>query len=168
MLPSILEPTGSSKEYRRNWARLIQKIREVDPLTCTKCQGKMRIIAFIEDEEVIEKILKHLGLWEVKPRPSPGTQAAAEKTETIIDDSFSQLPAPARRPFGGSDKYLYVDPQYPEVYTGWFLEKQMGSRANSTQILTRSSGLCYLCPSWPQPSIPGSQLPPQSRLRREG
>jgi hypothetical protein len=27
-----------------NWARLIQKIYEVDPLTCPKCQGKMRII----------------------------------------------------------------------------------------------------------------------------
>jgi hypothetical protein len=52
----------------------------------------MRIIAFIEDEEVIKKILKHLGLWDVKPRPPPGTQAADEKTETIIDDSFSQLP----------------------------------------------------------------------------
>ena len=109
MLPSILEPTGSSKEYRRNWARLIQKIREVDPLTCTKCQGKMRIIAFIEDKEVIKKILKHLGLWDVKPRPPPGTQAGAEKTQTIIYDSFSQLPAPARRPFGGSDKWLYAE-----------------------------------------------------------
>jgi predicted DNA-binding protein (UPF0278 family) len=29
----------------------------------------MRIIAFIEDEEVIKKILKHLGLWEAKARP---------------------------------------------------------------------------------------------------
>ena len=29
----------------------------------------MAIIAFIVAEDVIEKILKHLGLWEVKPRP---------------------------------------------------------------------------------------------------
>jgi energy-converting hydrogenase Eha subunit H len=28
----------------------------------------MKIISFIEDEEVIEKILKHLGLWEMKAR----------------------------------------------------------------------------------------------------
>jgi len=61
-IPCILEPEGSSKEYRKNWARLIQKIYEVDPLTCPKCQGRMKIISFIEDEEVIEKILKHLGL----------------------------------------------------------------------------------------------------------
>jgi hypothetical protein len=31
----------------------------------------MKIIAFIEDEEVIEKILKHLELWEMKARPPP-------------------------------------------------------------------------------------------------
>ncbi len=71
LIPSILEPDGSSKEHRRNWARLIQKIYEVDPLTCTKCQGKMRIIIFIEDEEVTKKILKHLDLWDVKPRLLP-------------------------------------------------------------------------------------------------
>jgi hypothetical protein len=52
-------------------ARLIQKIYEVDPLTCPKCQGRMKIISFIEDEELIEKILKHLGLREVKVRPPP-------------------------------------------------------------------------------------------------
>ena len=37
-----------------------------DPLTFIKCQGRLRITAFIEDDEVIKKILKHLGLWEIK------------------------------------------------------------------------------------------------------
>jgi len=37
LIPHILEPEGSPKEYRRNWARLIKKIYEVDPLTCPKC-----------------------------------------------------------------------------------------------------------------------------------
>ena len=57
---------GSSKAYRKNRARLIQKIYEIDPLTCPKCRGTMRIISFIEDQEVIKVILKHLGLWLVK------------------------------------------------------------------------------------------------------
>ena len=48
---------------------MIQKIYEVDPLTCPTCQGSMKIINFIEQEEVIKKILKHLDLWEVKGRP---------------------------------------------------------------------------------------------------
>ena len=41
---------------------------------CEKCGGKVNIIASIEDPEVIEKILKHLGLDEasqVKNRSPP-------------------------------------------------------------------------------------------------
>jgi len=41
----------------------------VDPLTCPKCQGRMKIISFIDDEEVIEQILRYLGLWDLKARP---------------------------------------------------------------------------------------------------
>ena len=108
LIPSILEQDGSSKAFRRNWARLIQKIYEVDPLTCAKCQGKMRIIAFIEDEEVINKILKHLGLWEVKARPPPKATGPTKPPEYSIDYSVSQLPL--------SDDWHYVDPQHPETY----------------------------------------------------
>ena len=59
-IPSILETDGSSKEFRKNWARLIQKIYEVDPLTCPKCSGAMKVISVIEDEKIIEKILSTL------------------------------------------------------------------------------------------------------------
>jgi hypothetical protein len=59
-IPCILEPDEPSKECRKNWARLIQKIYEVEPLTCSKCSGKMKIIGVIEHEEVIIKILRHL------------------------------------------------------------------------------------------------------------
>ena len=65
LIPYILKGEENSKEYRKNWAKLIQKIYEVDPLTCPKCSGKMKVISVIEDEEVIKKILKHLGLWEL-------------------------------------------------------------------------------------------------------
>lgn len=58
-IPCILEPEMTDKAFRRNWARLIQKIYEVDPLVCPKCSGAMRVIAFIEDPDVIKKILKH-------------------------------------------------------------------------------------------------------------
>jgi hypothetical protein len=45
LVPCILQTEESSKEYRKNWTRLIQKIYEVDPLTCPKCSGKMKIIS---------------------------------------------------------------------------------------------------------------------------
>ena len=102
LIPSILEPEGSSKEYRKNWARLIQKIYEVDPLTCPKCQGRMKIISFIEDEEVIDKILNHLGLWEVKARPPPKVKTAS--VTIYLDDSESQISSP--------DSF-YPPPDYP-------------------------------------------------------
>jgi hypothetical protein len=60
-MPWILEANESSKEYRKNWARLIQKIYEVDPLTCPKCSRKMKVISVIEDEDVIKKYSNTLG-----------------------------------------------------------------------------------------------------------
>ncbi len=47
-----------SPEQRKSWARLIQKTYETDPLICPKCAGSMKIIAFIEREDLIQKILK--------------------------------------------------------------------------------------------------------------
>jgi len=70
-IPCILEPQGDEKAYRKSWARLIQKIYEVDPLVCPKCQGTMRVISAIDDRQVIRVILEHLGIWLVKARPPP-------------------------------------------------------------------------------------------------
>ena len=52
---------------------LIQRVYQVDPLTCPKCGGRMKIIAFIEahQEEVIRQILQHCGLWHPPTRPPP-------------------------------------------------------------------------------------------------
>jgi hypothetical protein len=47
-IPSILEPAGDSKAFRKNWARLIRKIYEIDPLVCPYCQGSMRIISLCD------------------------------------------------------------------------------------------------------------------------
>jgi len=62
------------------------------------------IISVIEDEQVIKKILKHLGLWQVEPRPPPKATEPTKIAEYSIDFSISQLPA--------SDKWLYEDPVY--------------------------------------------------------
>ena len=61
--PAIINSDILRKSFRKNWARLIHKIYHVDPLICPKCSGKMKIIAFIEEEKVIKKILVHLNLW---------------------------------------------------------------------------------------------------------
>jgi hypothetical protein len=68
-LNSLLKAVGAIALTAFNWARLIQKIYETDSLTCPGCSGKMMILSFIEVPEFIEKILKNLGFWDVKPRP---------------------------------------------------------------------------------------------------
>ncbi len=59
---------------KRAWARLIKQFYKVDPLVCPRCAGTMRIIAFIEQPAVIEKILRHLALWP-GPAHSPPIQS---------------------------------------------------------------------------------------------
>jgi hypothetical protein len=83
----------SSKEFRQNWARLIQKIYEVDPLTCPKCQGSMRIISFIEELDIIEQILRHLGLWDIRNHDPPKSIISNSIPDLTYDFSDSQIPA---------------------------------------------------------------------------
>ena len=70
-------PEVSASAAKRAWARLIKQVCEVDPLMCPRCTGPMRIIAFIEQPEVIEKILTHLGLWPTHIHSPPAQALAA-------------------------------------------------------------------------------------------
>ena len=54
---TLIESEISSKEFRKNWARLIQKIYNVNSLLCSKCSGSISIIAFIEDDQLVKKSL---------------------------------------------------------------------------------------------------------------
>ncbi|MHB8062609.1 MAG: transposase, partial [Ruminiclostridium sp.] len=73
------------KKLNKAWARLIQKIYNVNPLKCPHCNGTMKIIAFIEDEATIKKILKHLKLWKYEHGPPTKDSAV---TETEISESI--------------------------------------------------------------------------------
>ena len=92
----------ADKAFRKSWARLIQKIYEVDPLLFTKCQGQMKIISFIEGQAVIKQILQRLVLWEIRntgPPPTPNLNIVRELTYQVVPDQapaddrfFSQVP----------------------------------------------------------------------------
>jgi len=70
---SRLEPQADEfrRHCKRAWARLIRKVWAADPLACPKCGGRLRIIGFIDNPSVIEKILRHLKLWDTPERPPP-------------------------------------------------------------------------------------------------
>ena len=50
----------SLPEAGRRWAELLRRIFEVDPLRCPRCGHEMRIVAFITQPRVIDRILTHL------------------------------------------------------------------------------------------------------------
>lgn len=50
------------KAYSMTWAQRLKRVFSIDIEKCEKCGGPVRIIASIEDPDVIQKILKHLGL----------------------------------------------------------------------------------------------------------
>ena len=74
-LPQGNEDGACADEFRRqvrsSWARLIKKVYEADPLVCPRCSGPLKIISLIGDRAVIEKILRHLKLWDRQERPPP-------------------------------------------------------------------------------------------------
>jgi hypothetical protein len=90
-IPALIESEFSPKEFRQNWARLIQKIYHVNPLLYPKYLESIRIISLIDASQIIKKILKHLNLWDVKRKPPP--RANGPPTEAII--IYDQSPAPS-------------------------------------------------------------------------
>ena len=67
-------PAPARSRASHPWAMLIQRVYEIDPLICPRCWGQMKVVAFIEPPQgdVIEKILRHCGLWRpASPREPP-------------------------------------------------------------------------------------------------
>lgn len=57
----VTEPVPLTfREARRRWAELLRHIFEVDPLRCPARGSEMRIVAFITQRAVIDRILDHV------------------------------------------------------------------------------------------------------------
>ena len=85
------------------WAMLIKRVYEVDPLVCPKCGSIMKIISFIErcQQDVVERILRHCGLWEGPIR----TLASARAPPHV----------PRRAPNEPCERCLVPDPEFLET-----------------------------------------------------
>ena len=81
-----------SRPHRISWARLLQRVFDIDVERCPNCgAGELKIIAAIPERPVIEKILSHLGL---DPQPPPrgrvretGQDFATRAALTVKDTS---------------------------------------------------------------------------------
>ena len=59
---------------------MIRKVYDVDPLLCPSCGGQMRIISFIEEPKIIDRIIGHLEMTFEAERPA---SASSRPTVTL-------------------------------------------------------------------------------------
>jgi hypothetical protein len=90
----------SCEARRRTWARLLARVYGVDALACGRCGGRIRIISFITDPEVIERILRHRWEWGPERTRGPpvegasGGRAAPEsRARRVVVDEYAQITA---------------------------------------------------------------------------
>jgi len=69
----------------KGWAEMIKKVYEVDPLRCPKCFGQMKIIVFITDYSVVDRIINHLKLSFIAERPPP-PQASQQQLLMVAEE----------------------------------------------------------------------------------
>jgi hypothetical protein len=55
----------------KGWAEIIRKVYEVDPLICPGCGGRMKVIAFLTEHAVVDRIIGHLKLTFAAEKPPP-------------------------------------------------------------------------------------------------
>ena len=75
------EPGSPEAKRRSAWARVLQKVFEVDPLLCPKCGTRMTVVAWITDPVVIERMVTHrkkAGLESPFDARGPPTSAVSE------------------------------------------------------------------------------------------
>jgi hypothetical protein len=86
----VLPPARCSQ----TWAMLIKRVYEIDPLVCSRCGGEMKIVSFIDPPQngVIEKILRHCGLWQASaPRGPPDPVGLAHDLDSEYMDQPPEL-----------------------------------------------------------------------------
>jgi hypothetical protein len=59
--PEAAKPRRPRPKYRA-WADLMRRVFEMDVLVCSRCGGRMSVLATIDDPAAIQRILTHLGL----------------------------------------------------------------------------------------------------------
>ena len=55
----------------KGWAAMIRKVYELDPMTCPKCGGQMKVVAFLTEYAVVDRIIDHLKLTFAAAKPPP-------------------------------------------------------------------------------------------------
>ena len=81
------EPTPAERRAAMTWAQRLKRVFGIDIETCLACGGAVRIIACIEDPDVIEKILTHLDVKGGEPEATRRPPCRAPPLRGLFDDT---------------------------------------------------------------------------------
>ena len=74
--------TPAERHAAMTWAQRLKRVFSIDIEVCGRCSGSLRVIACIEDQDIIDKILAHLRNKEQNtpalPHLAPPTRAPPE------------------------------------------------------------------------------------------
>ena len=56
-----MDKSEAQRHRCMRWAQRIKRVFQIDIETCWRCGGRLRVIASIEEQSVIDRILAHLG-----------------------------------------------------------------------------------------------------------
>ena len=55
-----MDKSEAQRHRSMRWAQRLQRVFQID-ITCRSCGGRLRVMANIEEQSVIDRILAHLG-----------------------------------------------------------------------------------------------------------
>ena len=73
--------TPEQRHKAMTWAQRLKRVFNIDVSICPKCGGEAKVIACIEDQQIIDKILAHLMKKGALPLPHellPATRASPD------------------------------------------------------------------------------------------
>ncbi len=81
-----VEAATAPKHVAMSWAQRLNRVFAIEIETCVRCQGRLRVIASIEEPEVIARILAH---WErsmdmSEPKHSPIAARAPPREASLL------------------------------------------------------------------------------------
>ncbi|MCK4543606.1 MAG: transposase [Spirochaetales bacterium] len=89
--PLCHQGENDNRTIHYRWSQLIKNVY-ADPLICPACGGKMKIIAFIKDHGIINKILDHLGIQDKLPQHAHAPPTKIHIKDISYEPFFDDLP----------------------------------------------------------------------------
>jgi hypothetical protein len=62
---------GPAPLTSKGWAEMVRRVYEVDPMICPRCGGRMKVVAFLTEHAVVDRMVRHLELTFVAEKPPP-------------------------------------------------------------------------------------------------